>query len=748
VGDDFFGWAAVSPQVISGMESGMAQIAVGGSHMCAAPSNSGARCWGSNWSGQLGDGSDESSVEPVTVVNLTEQVVDLAAGFGHTCALTVGGQVKCWGANDRGQLGTGNTLPSLTPQTVSALPQNIQAITAGGEFTCALTGSGGLLCWGANDQGQLGNGTYQDSSLPVEALNLSSGVSSISASDYHICASLTSGQVYCWGDNWIGQLGDGTTTDRNQPVQVYGISSNALTVAAGSSHSCVALQDGSVLCWGNDESGQLGDGTVIQYATPVDVLSLESNVSSVALGYSHSCALTLSGAVYCWGLNRYGQLGDGTLTDRATPGPVNGLSGGVNTITSGWDFTCALTSAHGVKCWGNNQYGQLGDGSFINRLEPVDVQGLQSGVLKVAANRVNTCALLQSGGMKCWGNNDFGQLGIGTTTPSPVPVDVQGLDSGVADIAVGHLYTCAVMTDRTAKCWGLNWMGQLGDGTTEDRSVPTNVTVVSGEISQLDTGGDHTCALQTDGNMTCWGRSDRGQLGDDSLDQLVSVIELGENYSCALTNAQGAKCWGDNDRAMLGDGTTINRTSPVDVQGLSGGTIGLAASSSHTCAVTIGNGLKCWGQDGYGQLGLGVLHRQLTPVYVVDSVPAQIILNHDQGAPGSYLTLSGYNFEASSPVTIMINGEALTQTVTTNTTGGFVVFLNTTNSDPGGYFLSATGSSMATIPTAAAPLVAHTIFELDPGFPLYPKEGDGLELTVPPDIAVMFSRSYLPQVHR
>jgi glucosylceramidase len=291
--------------------------------------------------------------------------------------------------------------------------------------------SGSVKCWGWNISGQLGDGTFADRLTPVDVSGIGGGIQAIATGGYHTCALTTGGGVKCWGDNNYGQLGDGTTTERWTPIDVSGLGSGVQAIAAGGYHACVLTTGGGVKCWGENNYGQLGDGTFTDRLTPVDVSGLGSGVRAIATSSSHTCALTMGGSVKCWGGNISGQLGDGTTTWRRTPVDVSGMGGGVQAIAAGGGHTCALTTGGGVKCWGGNDTGQLGDGTTTRRLTPVDMSGLGNGVKAIAAGGYHTCALTTGGGVKCWGNNSSGQLGV---NPGWTPVDV--VDSSPSQAAV------------------------------------------------------------------------------------------------------------------------------------------------------------------------------------------------------------------------------------------------------------------------------------------------------------------------
>ena len=437
----------------------------------------------------------------------------ISTGDFHTCALTEGGGVKCWGNNDYGQLGDGTTTDRTTPADVSSLSSGVTAISAGGWHTCALTEEGGVKCWGNNGYGQLGDGTTTSSYTPVDVSGLTSGVTAISAGYSHTCALTESGGVKCWGRNDYGAAGGWHdhkphyTSGCQRPRQWR------------NSYFCWLL---SHLCadggWrgqmlGFNGGGQLGDGTTTSSYTPVDVSDLSSSVTAISAGGYHTCALTEGGGVKCWGDNGYGQLGDGTTTKRTTPVDVSDLSSGVTAISAGDRHTCALMEGGGVKCWGRNDYGALGDGTITSSHTPVDVNGLSSGVTAISAGYNHTCALTEGGGVKCWGNNSYGQLGDGTTTIRTIPVDVRSLSSGVTAVSAGTSYTCALTEGGGVKCWGFNGSGQLGDGTTTSSYTPVDVSGLSSGVAAISADSYHTCALTEGGGVKCWGDNDDGQLG-------------------------------------------------------------------------------------------------------------------------------------------------------------------------------------------------------------------------------------------
>ena len=324
--------------------------------------------WGWNSKGQLGDGTTSNRNMPTPVSTPTGVTfTSIAAGAEHACAHTAAGIAYCWGDNFYGQLGDGTVLDKSTPTPVT-MPTGIgfTSITAGGYFTCALTSAGAAYCWGSGALGQIGDGRTSNQVTPVL---VSGGLAftTISGGFAHVCARTTGGVGYCWGDNFYGQLGNGTTSNQNTPGAVsLGLTLTSIT--SGIDHTCALVSGGAAYCWGRNNDGQLGNGTTSNQNTPTAV-TMPAGVAftAVTAGGFHTCALTAAGTGYCWGDNGTGQLGDGTYSDRNTPTAVLGAEGvTANRMVLGATHSCALTEAGTAYCSGDNRFGQLGDGTFVN----------------------------------------------------------------------------------------------------------------------------------------------------------------------------------------------------------------------------------------------------------------------------------------------------------------------------------------------------------------------------------------------
>ena len=367
-------------------------IVAGLGHSCALREGGTISCWGFNGGGQLGDGSAEGSRVPVGVAGIDDATA-IAAGGVHSCALRHGGAISCWGFNGFGQLGDRSDEGSrvydecplvpdedaLVPDECSLVPVGVvdiddaTAIAAGGLHSCALRQGGTISCWGFNEYGQLGDGSDEGSlgsdegslmpdfsSVPVGVVGIDDATA-IAAGGEHSCALREGGAISCWGNNWGGQLGDGSYDDFSLvPVDVVSIT-DAIAITAGNDHSCALRRGGAISCWGYDLGGRLGNGSDEDSRGPVGVVGID-DATAVAAGGEHSCALRRGGAISCWGINRGGQLGDGSYEGSLGPVGVVGVDD-ATAVAAGGGHSCALRQGGVISCWGDNEYGQLGDGS-------------------------------------------------------------------------------------------------------------------------------------------------------------------------------------------------------------------------------------------------------------------------------------------------------------------------------------------------------------------------------------------------
>ncbi len=343
----------------------------------------------------------------------------------------------------------------------------------------------------------------------------------------HTCARMADGTVRCWGANEFGQLGDGSTTARSRPVPVVGLRDVGM-LALGEGHTCALVGDGSVRCWGRNAVGQLGASVADRSLTPVPVQNLTA-VEAIAAGDDHTCARLQDGSVRCWGLNDEGQLGGDDAAFRDTPVAVRDPAGttnltGVAGLAAGERHTCARMAAGGALCWGLNAFGELGDGTRVGRRLPAPVMNL--GALEaIAAGERHTCARLDTQRVRCWGGNGDGQLGDGSTTDRDVPVDARGVEMAIA-VRAGVTHSCALLDDQTVRCWGRDVEGQLGEVSIAVDGGGTIRSPGLGFVEEITAGAQHTCARLNNNEVRCWGANGSGQLGDGTVETRRTPVRV------------------------------------------------------------------------------------------------------------------------------------------------------------------------------------------------------------------------------
>ncbi len=600
----------------------LVQITAGADHTCAVTADGGAYCWGRNLHGQLGDGNAPLDSQSPSPVDSASAFVHLTAGFIHTCGLTAEGAALCWGSDTDGQLGDGGVPgDSPVPVAVDATQfgsRPLVGLTAGTSHACGLTADGAAYCWGFDGEGQLGDGGSTASfHYPVAVDRGPLGGKSLirlSAGGSHTCGLTADGGLYCWGSDSYGQLGDGGNAQDSLvpvPVDASGVTGRMVLVqlAAGYWHNCGIASGGEPYCWGADDHGQLGDGGSLQNATTpvlVDATGITGDRAFVQTtgGGFHTCGLTSEGRAYCWGLDGYGQLGDGgTSMDSQTPVAVDtsGITGEKTfvSLSAGNIHTCGLTPAGVAYCWGRDASGQIGDGGTSQDAQSpvaVDTSGIAgTGVfVAISAGDDHTCGLTPEGAAYCWGADLYGQLGDGGAAQGsqiPVAVDTSGIagEKALVTLIAGGYHSCGLTPEGWAYCWGLDRSGQLGDGGSATNSqvpVPVDTSGITGEklFVRLAGGSSHTCGLTAEGVPYCWGLDGYGQLGDGgaSQDSQIPVavdrtnvtggkafvaLSVGSRHTCGLTAEGGTYCWGGDAMGQLGDDDLhINAGSPVAVE--------------------------------------------------------------------------------------------------------------------------------------------------------------------------------------
>ena len=648
-------------------------VSAGFDYSCALSSNGTVKCWGDNSYGQLGNGTTTDSSIPVQVSGISDATA-ISAGLDHICALISDGTVECWGDNYYGQLGNGASgNQSSTPVQASGIT-SATAISAGADHSCALLSGGTVKCWGLNGDGELGNNTTTSSPTPVQVSGLASAIE-VSASSYDTCVLISGGTVKCWGDNGAGQLGDGVTNHSGvtkdwsgndfSPTPVTVSITNASAVSSGGWHSCALVSGGTLECWGENGNGELGNGTTTNSWTPVPVYSSGTtpltNVAQVSAGSYHACALISGGTVECWGLNGDGELGNGATADSSNPVQVNGIAS-ASSISAGGEHSCSIVSGWAVECWGDNYYGELGNGEKGYSLTPVQVSNITDATEISTGDEYFSCALVSGGTVKCWGYNDYGQLGNGTTTDSSIPVTVYSSGTtplaNVTHVSAGGHFACALISDGTVWCWGDGSYGELGNGSSGSgagSAYPVQVSGIDGttvKATAISAGIVSACAVLSDHTVRCWGWNRSGELGNGGTADSSTPVEVegvgGSDYlngvtqvsaaadhTCALTGGT-VKCWGDNGEGELGDGvhahgngtdiwTNDYSPTPVAVSNITNATAIGTSKGEYSCALISGGTIECWGQGGAGELGNGLDTDSWTPVQVSNITSASAV---------------------------------------------------------------------------------------------------------------------------
>ena len=611
------------------------QVTAGDRFTCALRKDATVSCWGDNAAGQLGDGTTTAHPAPAPVQGLAN-VTQIGATSQSACALVKSGEVYCWGGNGYGQIGNGASPTNvLAPVKVVGL-SGVAAISTGAldGHSCAVLVSGEVRCWGRGDYGGLGNSNGDSKDTPVAVVGLTDAIS-VSTGNAFTCAARKGGAESCWGWNGRRQLGLGDGSPPNSvsiPVTVTGVAGVTQT-ASGYDHTCALLAGGKIACWGSDVDGRLGRGTRIQSSQPVKVVGL-TKITSLGLGSYHGCAVA-GGALSCWGTNEEGQLtGDNTIAATGTPLPIPSIGAGLTLTGSGDGHGCAIVGGT-VRCWGKawGGYGELGAGSNSGSDLPV-VFGA-GPASDVGGGDQFTCALLTSGEVACAGYNAGDRLGSpGPSSNTPLKVlgtagDPDGGTapanlSGVTKLSVGGNHAC-VLVGTAVKCWGSSGAGQCGTAT--DPADPAFDVPLPGPAIDVAAGAGHTCAVLQDGSVKCWGYNGHGELGNSTSSgpdlrtpnlggKSAKAVAAGDDHVCALATDGTVLCWGRGQYGQNGSALRLDAPIPAAVPGLTN-VVALSAHGDSTCAVLQDGTAMCWGDNATGQLGEASVFTTGVPAPVV-----------------------------------------------------------------------------------------------------------------------------------
>ncbi len=650
-----------SPVKVGGL-SNVINVGAGYDHSFAIKSDGSLWAWGQNNYGQLGNGNTSNSAAATKVSNLSG-VIDATGGYGFSLALKSDGTVWGWGDNGYGQLGDGSNIQRNIPVQVSPL-NNVVAISAGRSHSMALKGDGTVWAWGNNGYGQLGKGHryISDEGIPVQVTVLTNVVA-IAAGEYHSLALKNDGTLWAWGHNGQGQLGNGTGDGYSHPtpIQIANFTS-ATMVYAGGIHGMAAKSNGSVWVWGNNRGGQFGDGTNNSASTPKASLFTFSTLDAVARptlspdggAYVTAQKVTVSCSTTGATIHYTTNGADPTTSDpviasgskisiakgitrlkvQAFKTSLTSLSAGPVKLAiyqvgekaiTGYSHSLAIKSDSSLWVWGNNDEGQLGNGSTANSSYPLRVSGITKAIDAAGGYAHTVVALKNDGTVWAWGRNSEGQLGNGTLDQQLSPVQVSGL-SNVINVGAAYYHSFAIKSDGSLWAWGQNNYGQLGNGNTSNSAAAKKVSNLSKVIDA--TGGDgFSLALKSDGTVWAWGDNGDGQLGDRSGIQRnipeqvwglnnVVAISAGRHHSMALKGDGTVWAWGNGRNGQLGNGSIFNEGIPVQVTELTN-VVAIAAGEYHSLALKDDGTLWSWGYNGQGQLGNPSYDNQNTPVPVL-----------------------------------------------------------------------------------------------------------------------------------
>lgn len=584
---------------------------------CAVDDAGTLTCWGDGYLGPNGVGHYKDLYEPEQV-GATGEWVSTSGDSLSNCGIKTDGSLWCWGSNRQYQLADGTTQFSNRPKQIGS-DVDWQSINVSGQFICGVKDNGLAYCWGEGSRGELGNGANGDRTLPTAVMGADWAV--VETGQLNACGLKQDGSLWCWGDNTYGQFGNATYANSAEPVLVDATGRwSALSV--GNYHACgIQASDDSLWCWGSNYAGQIGNGTASnpQHVSGDGFAPTFNQPELVAAGTQwqavdasqwNTCGVQMDNTLWCWGRNDLRQAGPGDSdADVLTPQLVS-----ADPVWETVEGRCAMNSSNAVACWGDSDQGELGVGRDFYVVDPQPVVD-GSGWIDVASGYDHGCAVNAAGELWCWGEGWLGTMGDGQHRHH-VEAERIGSETDWATVAAGETHVCAQKTDDTLWCWGRAQYGQRGDDENWYKPTPQ---AVAGDAAwqSYSTAFWHGCGIQDDQSLWCWGRNNDGQLGQgtvsasENMPQPVqegatwSQVTIGKQHSCGLQSNGTLWCWGDNDFGQVGNGTTLRSTLPSQV-GVDDDWVKVSAADQGSCALKQNGTLWCWGdldtyKNGYWQ---------------------------------------------------------------------------------------------------------------------------------------------------
>ncbi len=614
-----------SPSLGGGGASDWASFEAGRLHVCAIKTNGKGYCWGRNTSSQLGDGTKDNNADgnadnelsPVEIAGGRTWLA-LSGGNEHSCGVTTNHEIFCWGLNSSYQLGDGTTTERQAPVQVG-LANDWASVEAGAATTCAVKMNGERWCWGTNSSGQAGDGTTTTATMPKRVDQDADWLRVSESPDAFGCGTRTDGRIFCWGDGSVGQTAQPTQLAiSTTPLQV-GIDAGWKDLAVGSRFACGIKASGELACWGSTSRASTGAGFASDRLEPAFV-GTDSDWTQVAAHVEFACGLRNT-KLFCWGRHVGANLGDGGIGSSVLPVAVDPATD-YAAVTVGRQFGCALTVDGAVRCWGSDATGQQGNGMALDTQatpKPIAATPSNSSAwTQLAAGENAVCGVRADNTLWCWGSDSTGQLGNGATTGNQhTPVQVAPAEKADwLSVSTAGDAVCARRGSGTLACWGRGGDGQLGLGTTTNANSPQAVGVAS--YGLVATGRNHSCAVRTDGSLWCWGRNNSGEIGLGNTVGLALVptesgasndwdsLHLGPGFfGCARKKTGSLHCVGFNGSGQLGLSTITNASkwSPLLVPWTWKTAV---AGNDMACAIRDDGRLMCWGSSVNAQLGHGV----------------------------------------------------------------------------------------------------------------------------------------------